>query len=316
MSSIGASRPGLGVDGLFASYLARMALDGYCVIPDALARAEVEALNRDLDERFMATPFCKGVFYGETTKRFGSLLKRSAHAECFVRQPFVLRLVEQVLGPYCDRIQLNLTQAIEIHPDAPQQLPHRDQDMWGGPKGKIEYLVNVMWPLTPFTKENGATVLWPGSHLNQSAMTLPPELSVPMEIAPGSALLFLGSTLHAGGANRTRVPRRGLIVSYCLGWLKPFEAQTLIYPPEIARAFSPELAALIGYAIHRPNLNNYEGQCPSILLKGGPPDVIQARDAFTSAQAAYIAQMIENSTSSQKHMRDGGDCDRILEEAK
>ncbi|GLV23869.1 hypothetical protein TomTYG45_03110 [Sphingobium sp. TomTYG45] len=55
-----------------------------------------------------------------------------------------------MLSPWCDRIQLNTTQAIAVHPGAPAQLPHRDQDMWRGPVGEIEYLVNVMWPLTPF----------------------------------------------------------------------------------------------------------------------------------------------------------------------
>src|SRR3546814_3362026 len=67
----------------------------------------------------------------------------------------VLGRVEAALLPWCDRIALNLTQAIEIHTGALPQLPHRDQDMWAGPKGTLEYLVNVMWPLDPFTRENG-----------------------------------------------------------------------------------------------------------------------------------------------------------------
>src|SRR3546814_5715789 len=75
----------------------------------------------------------------------------------------VLAMVEAALLPWCDRIALNLTQAIEVHPGALPQLPHRDQDMWAGPKGTLEYLVNVMWPLDPFTRENGGTRLWPGS---------------------------------------------------------------------------------------------------------------------------------------------------------
>src|SRR3546814_4276017 len=51
-----------------------------------------------------------------------------------------------------------------IHPGALAQYPHRDQDMWQGPKGEVEYLLNVIWPLSPFTAENGATRLWPHSH--------------------------------------------------------------------------------------------------------------------------------------------------------
>jgi ectoine hydroxylase-related dioxygenase (phytanoyl-CoA dioxygenase family) len=79
--------------------------------------------------------------------------------------------------------------------------------------------------------------------------------------------LFLGSTVHSGGENTSNLPRRGLIISYCLGWLKPWENQWLAYPPEVAKSFAPELAALVGYQQHRPSLCNYEGQCPSVLLK-------------------------------------------------
>src|SRR3546814_6535467 len=60
--------------------------------------------------------------------------------------------------------------------------------------------------------------------------------------------------------------RRGLVVGYSLGWLKPYENQWLAYPPAVARHFSSELAALVGYRQHRPNLGNYEGRCPSVLL--------------------------------------------------
>ena len=36
--------------------------------------------------------------------------------------------------------------------------------MWRGVTGDVEYLLNVMWPLTPFHRDNGATLLWPDSH--------------------------------------------------------------------------------------------------------------------------------------------------------
>ncbi|RHW18197.1 hypothetical protein D1610_06875 [Sphingomonas gilva] len=182
----------------------------------------------------------------------------------------------------------HLTQAVEIHPGALAQYPHRDEDMWQGPKGELEYLVNVMWPLTPFTADNGATMVWPGSHCGASGPARE-EDAVAAAMDPGDVLVFLGSTLHAGGANRTGRPRRGLIVSYGLGWLKPFENQWLVYPPEIARTFDPELAALVGYAEHRPNLGNVEGQCPSALFAGPLPDHVAATDALRPDQAEALA---------------------------
>ncbi|MBV8800940.1 MAG: phytanoyl-CoA dioxygenase family protein [Alphaproteobacteria bacterium] len=275
-----------------ASHLSQLKGAGYCIVPRLLEPEDISEINRDLDSRFARTPFCKGEFYGETTKRFGSLLKRSRLAQKLVLQPAVLDLVRAVLSPYCDSILLNLTQAIEIHPGAPQQFPHRDQDMWGGPKGSLEYLINVMWPLCPFTPENGATVLWPDSHRQQDQMILPEDQALPAVMNPGSALLFLGSTLHAGGANRSALARRGIIVSYCLGWLRPFEAQMLIYPPEVARGFPPELTALLGYSIHRPNLGNFEGQSPAVLLQGRQTEeFLPAIDALLPEHDRILAEL-------------------------
>jgi ectoine hydroxylase-related dioxygenase (phytanoyl-CoA dioxygenase family) len=269
---------------------AQLLQEGYCVIPDALPAETLAALNADLDPVFAATPFGQGRFYGYRTKRFGSLLKRSRHAEALVMAPRVLGLAEAVLGDACERVQLNVAQAIEIHPGEPAQFPHRDHDMWGGAKGEHEYLVNVMWPLTPFTADNGATRIYPFSHGAEGLAKTDPGEPVVAECGPGSAICFLGSTAHGAGANRTDAVRRGIVIGYSLGWLKPYENLWLAYPPEVARHFSPELAALAGYAQHRPNLGNYEGQCPSILLGDNVPEHLGAIDALRPDQEAMLAE--------------------------
>jgi ectoine hydroxylase-related dioxygenase (phytanoyl-CoA dioxygenase family) len=276
---------------LVARWTERLLVDGFCIIPDLLPRT-VAALDSDLAEDFERTPFCKGGFYGERTKRFGRLLARSSHAETLVMHPLIAGVVERVLSPWCDTVQLNLTQAVALHPGALPQLPHRDQDMWRGGIGEVEYLVNVMWPFTPYTRENGATLIWPESHGQWALDPAVPASQFPIELEPGSALLFLGSTLHGAGGNSTGSVRRGAIVSYCLGWLKPYENQWLAYPPEVASRFSSELAALVGYRQHRPNLGNYEGQCPSILLSGRPPARIGAEDALRPDQHALVADYV------------------------
>lgn len=266
--------------------------DGYTILRGAADRALVAEIEADFADRFEVTPFCEGGFYGERTKRFGRLLIRSPHMASLVMNPAILALAEAALGPWCDRLQLNLAQAIELHPGALPQFPHRDQDMWAGDIGRMEYLVNVMWPLTPFTRKNGATLIWPGSH---GAQALAPETKcdpVVAEAGPGDAIVFLGSTLHGAGGNKSKGVRRGIIVSYCLGWLKPYENQWLAYPPEIAKDFVPDLAALAGYAQHRPNLGNFEGQCPSILFEGYPADPLAATDALRPDQSALLAEHV------------------------
>ncbi len=268
--------------------VAELRRSGYCILHGA-ATAPVHALAKDLDPVFAETPFCEGDFYGRRTKRFGSLLRRSQHMTDLVLDPVILPAVEAILGPGCDRIQLNLTQAIEIHPGEARQFPHRDQDMWRGADGSQEYLVNVLWPLTPFTRDNGATQIFPGSHGVTGMAKDDPGPPLHAECEPGSAICFLGSTAHGAGANLSKNVRRGVLVSYSLGWLKPYENQWLAYPPDIAKDFPPELAALTGYVQHRPNLGNFEGQCPSILFRGYPPDPIAAVDALRPDQQALLA---------------------------
>lgn len=283
-------------DHAVAALSERLLADGYAVVDDAMAPGDVAALSEDLRSGFDDTPFCQGGFYGARTKRFGRLLARSPRTAAFVQHDIILPVVERVLSDHCDTIQLNLTQAIALHPGALPQFPHRDQDMWRGEVGRIEYLVNVMWPFTDYRSDNGATLIWPRSHGSRCRDPEPAGEPMVAELKPGAALLFLGSTLHGAGGNRSSNIREGMIVSYCLGWLKPYENQWLAYPPEVARHFSKELAGLVGYRQHRPNLGNYEGQCPSILLDGPPSDAIGAIDSLRPDQAEGVAAYIASQT--------------------
>jgi ectoine hydroxylase-related dioxygenase (phytanoyl-CoA dioxygenase family) len=262
---------------------------GYLIVPNAIDEPTLEGFCDDLDRTFRSTPFCRGLFYGETTKRFGRLLIRSAHAAAFARHELILGIARRILlHPLCNTILLNLTQAIEIHPRAPLQFPHRDQDMFGGEKGRENYMMNVMWALDDFTEENGATRIWPGSHRTDPDGMLPEGEAVSAAMPRGSALIFLGSVLHSGGENRSARPRRGAIFSYCQGWLRPWENPWLAYPPAVARHFDDELAALVGYCQHLPSLGNFEGQCPSVLLGERLPEHLQFIDALREDQAAMV----------------------------
>lgn len=281
---------------------------GYCVIPELFSPELIGRLDSDLAEDFDETPFCTGGFYGARTKRFGRLLIRSPLAERLVQHPLVLGIATKILSPWCERIQLNLTQALALYPGAAPQLPHRDQDMWRGEIGKTEYLVNVMWPFTRYTRENGATLIYPQSHGEKALDPAIPPGEFAAELEPGSALLFLGSTLHGAGGNASSEIRRGAIISYCLGWLKPYENQWLAYPPHIARGFNSELSQLVGYAQHRPNLGNFEGQCPSVLLGGQLPARLGAVDALRPDQEALVAEFVR---SQRWEFAEHGSFDRV-----
>lgn len=262
--------------------------DGYAVVRAAADPERIAAIAADLAPVFAATAFSEGRFYGERTKRFGRLLTRAPETAALVLDPLIRGTAERVLQPFCDRIQLNTLQAIEIHPGEPQQAPHRDDSMWRVPIDAMECLVNVMWPLTPFRPDNGGTLIWPRGAMLAGPLPDPADAVCP-EMAPGDALIFLGSTVHCGGANRSKDPRAGLVVGYALGWLRQHENQYLAYPPAVAAGFTPALRDLIGYRIQRPNLGGHDGDCPSRLFAGGGRAIRpQSRDWLSAEHQAFV----------------------------
>jgi ectoine hydroxylase-related dioxygenase (phytanoyl-CoA dioxygenase family) len=260
---------------------------GYVIFDRLLSEAMVDQICAELEPCFQATPRCQGDFYGWNTTRFGSVPLKSPGSHALLLHPAMLSIADQVLGCHCDWYQLNLTQAVRLHPGERQQVPHRDEEMWPCPKSGIEYLINVMWALSDFTAENGATMLWPRSHFGRLSREVDPADAVIAEMRRGSALVYLGSVTHCAGANRSSLPRTGLILSYCLGWLKQYENAFLSYPPDVARQFPQAIRDLLGYRIHRPNLGGYEGQDPAVLFETRSHE-LAAVDAIPEATAREL----------------------------
>lgn len=246
--------------------------DGLVVLDSVLDERHCQALDRELEPLFERTPRCRGDFYGWNTTRVGGLLSKAPSVRNLVLDPYILAIAEALLKPNCDCIQLNLTQAVRVHGKERAQAPHRDEEMWPWPTNGRHWLLNVMWAVSDFTEENGATRLWKGSHRGDLDRNADPGESIAGAMKRGSALLFLGSLTHGAGQNLTALPRTGIIVSYCLGWLKTYENQFLAYSREVAASFPEDLQRLIGYRMHRPNLGGWEGQDPieSLRQQNGP----------------------------------------------
>src|SRR4029079_14137616 len=71
------------------------------------------------------------------------------------------------------------------------------------------------------------------------------------EMPAGSAVVYLGSTIHAGGANATRDRwRRAMHMSFVVGWLRTEDNNYLSTPPNVARTLPRRSQELLGYAAH------------------------------------------------------------------
>ena len=241
--------------------------DGY-VIVERLARDLTDRALAELGADIDAAPTGHTDFLGDRTKRLGGLLRRSAAAREMAVHPVVLALADAVLQPHCARYQLNYSGIMHLLPGARAQELHRDGDLYPFRHPCPPMLMPTMWALTDFTVDNGATSLVPGSH-RWAEERDPTAVEIVAAVMPaGSLLVYLGGTIHGGGANVSRSAlRTGLALQYSLAWLRQEENQYLANPPEVARTYSERLQRLIGYDYGGPYLGFIDGDSPQRLLQ-------------------------------------------------
>lgn len=224
---------------------------------DADSRArlnrEIEPLLSGADPAMEHLNASVAAFFGTQVRHLSGLAGKSgAFAEQVMCHPIYLALCDRVLLPNCAEYQLNLAHLMERGPGAASQLLHRDEDVWiHFPCPRPELMLASVVALVDFTRDNGATVVVPGSHRWPREREATGEELAIAEMPAGSAVIYLGSTLHAGGANTTPDQwRRGFHMSYALGWLRTEENNVLAVPPARARDLSRRAQRLLGYGVH------------------------------------------------------------------
>lgn len=224
--------------------------DGACILENVVDAGFLARMKDECMPYIEATQMGLDDFTGRQTSRTGALVARSAACREAVMHPIFLAGARNFLAPYCETIQLHLTQFIRIRPGQGHQPLHRDRLAWGGfiPR-EIEPQFNTIWAITDFTEANGATNLIPGSNTWPDTRKPSRDEVCYAEMAAGSVLIYSGSVVHSGGQNQSDMDRIGLNITYTLGWLRQEENQYLSCPPQIAKDFSPELQALLGYSM-------------------------------------------------------------------
>jgi ectoine hydroxylase-related dioxygenase (phytanoyl-CoA dioxygenase family) len=165
--------------------------------------------------------------------------------------PLLMAVCDIILGPSCARYQLNLAHLLERLPGAGDQFWHQDEIVWNlVPEPKPELQLASVIALVDFTAENGATRVFPGSHKWVAGRYPTNDEAVVAEMPAGSAVVYLGSTFHGGGAHCGPEPRRGVHLSYTLGWLRTEENNYLAVPPEVACRLPRRCQEVLGYAVH------------------------------------------------------------------
>jgi ectoine hydroxylase-related dioxygenase (phytanoyl-CoA dioxygenase family) len=261
----------------------------YAIVHDVLDAGALARLRGELTPHLDTTHTGKEAFTGFRTKRFGSLLARVPMSRELVLHPTVKGVAENLLRPSCARIQLNYTGIMHLEPGEKAQTLHRDTGFYPLQNPCPPLILATMWAISDFSRENGATCFVPGSHLWDDKRQPRPDEIVAAEMPAGSVLMYIGATVHGGGANRANAARTGMAIHYTLGWLRQEENQYLAVPQDMARSFPPELQELMGYGLGTVNLGFVDHKDPGEFLNGtagegpgnlGPAHLMDADNAI------------------------------------
>ena len=232
--------------------------DGAVIVRDLLDSDLVARLRTDLDEIIdkanigtrSGDPIVEK-FWGTRTKRFGRLAWRSKSFIDVLTNTTMAQISDHLLLPNAVDWWLNSAQMMVIGPGEQAQVLHRDVNNWPffeTPKAP-EVTVSWMIALGPFTRENGATNVVPGSHAWSDFNDRSFEGKiVQAEMQAGSGLLYAGRALHGGGSNVSANDwRLGMHVSHVVGWLTPEEALPVATPWEIVKDLDPQVQRRLGW---------------------------------------------------------------------
>jgi ectoine hydroxylase-related dioxygenase (phytanoyl-CoA dioxygenase family) len=251
--------------------------DGGVIVEDLIDARTVAAINAEVDGWVEAAdPAMRHLnpalqaFFGDRTKHVGGVAGKSrTFATEVMIHPLLMGVCDAVLGPSCASYQLNLAHLGVRGPGAEQQYLHRDELVWNlVPRPHPELQVASIVALVDFDAANGATRVVPGSHRWDHGRHPAGDDIADAAMRAGSAVIYLGSTIHGGGANTTADRwRRGVHVSYTLGWLRTEENNYLAVPPAVARTLPRRCQEVLGYAVH-----------DAIALNGGYLGMVSLRD--------------------------------------
>lgn len=233
----------------------RLDTHGCCIVRGALPASVCDAIVAELETAAASSPDP-----GPVSRMGPDCVIKSPGVQALCEHEVVLAACQRILHRHCKAVTLKLCAPFFAPPGKQLQLLHHEDGLWPFPHPGMSWCIDCMWALDDFTEENGATLVVPNSqHIARTNFVqLEDDAAqqflgaqrpvIPAVMPKGSVCLFTGNTLHAGGHNRSNETRKGMLVSYQLGWLRPehrFYAHKELY--EQVGSLTPGLQSLLGF---------------------------------------------------------------------
>ena len=236
---------------------------GYVILENILSRQQVKTIGNVTKSLLQETPQGRNGFEGRKTQRVYGLLGKSRVFDQLLLHPRIRGITDLTLLP---NHLLTAFQAINILPNEEPQTLHYDDSFVGFTRPRKHTSIAFIWAIDHFTKENGATMIIPGSHKwdDSRAATVKDleTIAIPAVMPSGSCLCMVSTLWHCGGRNTTNKARLAISNQHCQPFIRPQENQFLSVPLDIVQKLDKRIQNMIGYSIHFPFIGHSDGLHP------------------------------------------------------
>jgi len=256
--------------------------DGYTVIRDFMDAARLAEVRRVLGF-YLGSHTGRNPFEGRDTERVYTLVARGRVFWGIVLDPRILALCARFLQP---GFLLTASQAIQIHPGETPQPFHSDDTFYGIPRPRPMVSLSTIVAVDAFTAENGGTEIIPGSHLwgDDWREKAAGARAVAVTMPAGACVVFSGTLVHRGGANRSARPRLAFSNQYCQPWARQQENFLFGVPQEVARQMPERLREMLGYSIYPPFMGQLTASHPAKALEAAFENRVAAQARAAGAR--------------------------------
>ena len=249
-----------------AQHLQCIEVDGFTILPKVIDTELITAIKHELSPFLQGQHPGRNDFEGLYSERVYALLSKAPSIAKIIEHPAVLPILDALLPP---GFLLSAALAIHVHPGETPQPMHIDDNAGNlpFPRPRAHFGVSTIWALDDFTADNGATEVVAGSHRWPEERQAKEDEITQVVMPAGSVIVFLGTLLHRGGANRSASDRLAITPQYCMPGLRQIENMALAVPPSVAGKYSPRIQEMLGYATIDPGFMGYvDGVHPKRLI--------------------------------------------------